>query len=139
VVIDASIGIQWVVQESTSSLAIALLDHSPIVPGLFYAECANVLWKKVARRELEATDANDRAQLLAAAHLRVVSDAKLFVPALELACELGHPAYDCLYLALARAEGAPLVTADLRLIERCRRSGLPWLRELVQPLGQVGG
>jgi predicted nucleic acid-binding protein len=134
IVVDASIGIQWVVQEATSSMAVTLLDQSPIVPGLFFAECANILWKKVARRELEAADANDRAQLLAVARVRVAPDARLFVPALELACELGHPAYDCIYLALARAERAPLITADRRLIERCARSNRPWLRELVRPL-----
>jgi predicted nucleic acid-binding protein len=109
-------------------------SRPPIVPGLFFAECANILWKKVARRELAADDALKCGHLLAAARLRIVSDAQLFMPALELACELGHPAYDCVYLALAHAEGVPLVTSDLRLIERCGQSGHQWLRELVRPL-----
>ncbi len=35
--------------------------------------------------------------------------------AAELCIILNHPVYDCFYLALARSEGAPLVTADKRL------------------------
>jgi predicted nucleic acid-binding protein len=34
---------------------------------------------------------------------------------LEIAAKLNHPVYDCFYLALARREGAPLITADKRL------------------------
>ena len=49
VVIDASVGIQWVVKEAGSVRAVKLLDRSPVVPGLFFAECANIRWKKVER------------------------------------------------------------------------------------------
>jgi predicted nucleic acid-binding protein len=34
---------------------------------------------------------------------------------LEIAVSLNHPIYDCFYLALARRERVPLVTADKRL------------------------
>ena len=37
---------------------------------------------------------------------------------MRLAIEIGHPAYDCIYLALARRLGAPLVTADMRFVNR---------------------
>ncbi len=35
--------------------------------------------------------------------------------AFEIAVSLNHPVYDCFYLALARRESAPLVTADKHL------------------------
>ncbi len=35
--------------------------------------------------------------------------------AAEISLGLNHPVYDCFYLALARRESAPLVTADKRL------------------------
>jgi predicted nucleic acid-binding protein len=42
--------------------------------------------------------------------------------AAALARKLDHPVYDCLYLALAEAEGAPLVTADRRFLPLARRT-----------------
>ena len=36
--------------------------------------------------------------------------------ALRIAAALRHPAYDCVYLALARQIGATLVTADERFM-----------------------
>jgi predicted nucleic acid-binding protein len=40
--------------------------------------------------------------------------------AARLALELAHPIYDCLYLALAKRQNVPLVTADLAFVERAR-------------------
>jgi predicted nucleic acid-binding protein len=45
----------------------------------------------------------------------------LQIPAFDLACRLNHPAYDCFYLALAKREGVPLVTADKRLASVAKR------------------
>ena len=134
VVIDASIGIQWVVRESGSAQAVRLLDRSPIVPGLFFAECANILWKKVERKELSAAAAQHRAAALSTVSLDIVPDTDVFEHALALACELRHPAYDCLYIATARLREAPLVTADRRLIERCKVAGPSWLKNLVRDM-----
>jgi len=41
--------------------------------------------------------------------------------ATRLAIELDHPAYDCLYLALAVENGCRFVTADERLVKKIRR------------------
>ena len=42
--------------------------------------------------------------------------------AARLAIELDHPAYDCIYLALALERGVPFVTADQRLLRRAAQS-----------------
>jgi predicted nucleic acid-binding protein len=60
------------------------------------------------------------AELIRAAPLvlavdRVEPDRHLQAEALALACHLGHPVYDCLYLSLARREAATLITTDRRL------------------------
>lgn len=136
-VIDASIGIQWVVRESGSARAVRLLDRSPIVPGLFFDECANILWKKVERKELSVTAAQDRAAALSTVSLDIVPDTDVFEHALALACELRHPAYDCIYIATARLRGVSLVTADRRLIEHCKVAGPSWMKKLVRGLDDV--
>jgi predicted nucleic acid-binding protein len=53
-----------------------------------------------------------------------VAAATLLRPAARLAAELGHPVYDCVYLALAASRSAVLATADGRLRERAQRVGV---------------
>ena len=43
---------------------------------------------------------------------------------MDLALKLRHPVYDCLYVALAERQDAPLVTDDARLLERL--TGAKW-------------
>ena len=50
----------------------------------------------------------------------LVSAAGLAPRAVAIAGQLDHPVYDCLYLALAEAEQAGLVTADLRFLGKVR-------------------
>jgi predicted nucleic acid-binding protein len=54
--------------------------------------------------------------------------------AMQLALTLGHPAYDCFYLALAEVTDAPFVTADEALVRRVGAAGLP---VAVRLLGEV--
>jgi len=48
----------------------------------------------------------------------------LLRPAARLAIELGHPVYDCVYLALAASRAASLATADERLRQAAERVGV---------------
>ena len=57
--------------------------------------------------------------------------AELHKAAFEMAHELGHPVYDCLYLALAEREQALVVTADR--VFAARVGGSRW-RNLVENL-----
>jgi predicted nucleic acid-binding protein len=50
----------------------------------------------------------------------LVSATGLAPRAVAIAGQLDHPVYDCFYLALAEAEQADLVTADMRLVGRVR-------------------
>ena len=58
------------------------------------------------------------ARLLARADVELEPMRPLLVRATELAIGLDHPAYDCIYLALAEELSRDLVTADERL---CRK------------------
>jgi predicted nucleic acid-binding protein len=41
---------------------------------------------------------------------------------LQLAHDIGHPLYDCVYLAAAEVVDAAVVTADRRFFDRCSES-----------------
>lgn len=121
-VIDASVAIKWVIQESGSAEAAALLDGPHLAaPDLLLVECANVLWKKVRRSELSAEEALFAVRLLQQADIEILPTRHLADLAVRLAIELDHPAYDCLYLALALTNEWPLVTADDAFVQRLQR------------------
>jgi predicted nucleic acid-binding protein len=69
--------------------------------------------------------------LVARCYEELVPAASLRERAFAMALELGHPVYDCFYLALAERRRTQLVTADSRLLARLKDS--PFLR-LMQPL-----
>jgi predicted nucleic acid-binding protein len=92
-----------------------------MAPDLIVAECANILWKKVQRKELSNDEALIAARLLQSAEIELVPSRALLESATRLAIELDHPAYDCLYLALAVENDCRFVTADERLVNKIRR------------------
>lgn len=122
-VVDASVAVKWVVAEEGTTEAVSLLTgHNLAAPDLLTAECANILWKKVARSELAPDEAMLAARLLQRSDVELYPMRSLLEPATQLAIDLGHPAYDCIYLALAVGNGWQFVTADKRLIARARES-----------------
>ena len=118
-VIDASIAVKWVVEEEGTPQALALRQQTKLIaPELLVAECANILWKKAARGELSKEEALLAAKLLQSAEVELLPMRSLFETATNLAIELDHPAYDCIYLALAVENDCPFVTADDRFLRK---------------------
>ncbi|MCF8505807.1 MAG: type II toxin-antitoxin system VapC family toxin [Caulobacter sp.] len=119
-VVDASVAIKWVYSEDESDLAAALLIHELRAPDLLTSECANILWKKTLRGDLDFDAALRSTVALQRAAVTLVPMPRLSLLALELAIRLGHPAYDCFYLALAALDDHPFATADLSLVRKLR-------------------
>ena len=118
-VVDASIAIKWVIDEEGTAEALALRSGANLLaPDLLIAECANILWKKVQRGELLRDEALYTARLLERADVEILPTRALLSAATRIAMELGHPAYDCLYLALAIDNDCRFVTADQRFLSR---------------------
>jgi len=121
-VIDASVAIKWVVDEDGSSQALALRKNARLVaPDLLSAECANILWKKAQRGELTGAEADLAARLLERADVELLPMRALIQAATRIAIDFSHPAYDCIYLALALTNQWRFVTADDRLVRKTRR------------------
>jgi len=132
-IIDASVALRWFLNEPGAADASAAFAQGPppIAPDLVLVEIGNGLWAATRRQRIDETTA--QAQLEAAPHLfgELRASEALAPRAFEIARALGHPIYDCLYLAMAEAEHMPLITADARLQKAV--TGTPW-RHLVSVL-----
>jgi predicted nucleic acid-binding protein len=122
VVVDASVAIKWVVEERGSDLAARLLDGRPLhAPPLLLIEAANALWVMTRRGSIDGAGAADALEHLRRAPFAALPDVDLTPRALQIAQALGHPVYDCIYLALALVREVPVVTADRRFVAAAGR------------------
>jgi predicted nucleic acid-binding protein len=114
IVVDASVALKWVLDEPGSEAAVALRDHELVAPTLWLAEAANALWRHARIGEISNDEAIAYfAELLKAPVASLPIEPQL-EPALKLAMEIGHPIYDCIYLALALRHQTHVVTANRR-------------------------
>jgi predicted nucleic acid-binding protein len=117
VVVDTSVAVKWFVREAGRRQALSVLGAPERhAPDLIVAEVGNVAWKKAILGEVTA----EQARFICASLRRYFavlhrSDA-LIDRAIDIALQLRHPIYNCLYLACAERAGARLVTADERLL-----------------------
>jgi predicted nucleic acid-binding protein len=113
-VLDASIVIKWFAPEVHSDAARRLLasNYTFLVPDFFFAEVANVLWKRVRRTEDTADNARQTLADLNAIPVEVCLSQPLMPIALDIALETDRAVYDSLYLALAITQQCQMVTAD---------------------------
>ena len=75
-----------------------------------------MLWRKTLKGLIDHHEAARLVDGLLGMPLKWRDDERTCVEALRIAIELGHPAYDCMYLALALGIGAKVVTADGRFV-----------------------
>jgi len=125
-VIDASVAFGWFASCKQSKKAVELLERTQssqrIAPDLLLIELLNAGWTThragaITGEQLQAMSSLT-PQLLGAV---VPTDRALLQTALAWCKRLDHPAYDCLYLALAEQRHGKLVTADQRLLKALSR------------------
>jgi predicted nucleic acid-binding protein len=132
VVIDASVALKWVLDETGKEAADALLEEELIAPSLWLLEAANALWRRTQRGEINSEEAKERLTELYNAPVTTTTIQDDLLAAADLANLLGHPVYDCLYLAMAIRENTYVVTADSRFHAAVDRS--PTLKGAVRML-----
>ena len=115
--VDASVVVKWYVSETHSEEARVLLGHrlERFAPDFVLVELANIFWKKARLREIGDPHAyfQELSRIREAAVLS--SSADLIERAAQIAAQIDHPVYDCLYIACAEATRSTLVTADRKL------------------------
>ncbi|MBM5800447.1 MAG: type II toxin-antitoxin system VapC family toxin [Cyanobacteria bacterium K_DeepCast_35m_m2_023] len=126
-VVDASVAFGWFACCQQSEKAVELLERTQTVqrisPDLVLIELLNAGW--TTHRAGAITDEQLQAmtsltpKLLGAV---VPTDHALLQTALAWCRRLDHPAYDCLYMALAEQRNGTLVTADRRLLKALSRA-----------------
>jgi predicted nucleic acid-binding protein len=123
VVIDANIAIKWVLIETDSETAKAMLAGWKkkkmviYVPTLLTYEVTNILYREVRAGRITSQTAIDGINMIHRAVSPVYSrNSTLNLRAMELAKHFGLPAtYDTHYLALAERKDCSFWTADARM------------------------
>ena len=139
-VVDASVAVKWLVEEEYSRESARLLeaDFTLLAPEMLFAEAVSALTVKHRHGEIDHEELSDAVALLRAAPLATpLSMRELAASSARLAVDLGHPVYDCFYLALAIHEDYPVVTADTRFYDKVRRH--PYLGDRVVHVADLGG
>ena len=127
-VVDASVTAKWYFFEPGRDAADQVLaarmagERELLAPDLIVPEFANVVWKRVRRRECSRAAAVEILGMWEVDRPSLVPSAELVAQAFELTMALDQSVYDCLYLALALEIEAPLVTADQDLARAARRA-----------------
>jgi predicted nucleic acid-binding protein len=130
-VVDASVAFGWFAAVPGSEQAARLLDAEPatqlLAPDLVLVELLNTGWKSLRMGAITSEQFQVLSHRAAEPFHRLVPAAALLARAGHWCRELDHPAYDCLYVALAEQEQATLITADQRLLRKLEqpRPGLP--------------
>jgi predicted nucleic acid-binding protein len=120
-IVDTTVVVKWFVAEAGQQAAEALIGQALVAPDLLMIEVSNAAWKKWKKREIGSEQAV-YAQSLVGSFVELLPSQVFAASALQIALELSHPVYDCLYLAVAEAHGLRLITADERFIARCAGS-----------------
>ena len=128
-VVDTSVVLKWFLPEEASLAARALISRALVAPSLMRIELANALCSAVRRGQLSPLQAS--LSLAEATSMVSISPMDVSARALEIALTLSHPAYDCVFLALAELLDTVVVTADARLGRACAGTAFA---DLLQPL-----
>src|SRR5262245_16813486 len=127
-VLDSSVALKWVLPEADSGVAIRLRDeyvnglHELLAPAIFPSEIANGLGSAERQLRLQPGESavflNDILSAAPALH----HSAPSLIRAMEIAISTKRAVYDCIYLALAEAEGCEPVTADDQFARGLRKA-----------------
>jgi predicted nucleic acid-binding protein len=132
-VVDASVAIKWIVEEDGHEEAVRVSRAERVVaPDFAAVEAANILWRKVRLKELDATQAKAGLRFIRDAYAEFVPTGELLDRALSIALSIDHPVYDCLYLACAERMECSVLTADRRLAAKRPALVAPQILELGQ-------
>jgi predicted nucleic acid-binding protein len=130
-VVDASVGLKWYLDEPQAASARLLLqgENELSVPHLFFTEIGAALCKRYRRRGISAPVVVATLEAVEEVPVKVWPDRDLLWDALAIALRCGCSVYDAIYVALADRIDGRLVTADQRLVNAA--AGSRWAARLL--------
>ena len=135
-VLDSSVALKWVLAEADFAKAIRLRDEyrngirELLAPDIFPSEIANGLASAERQRRIRTGEAAIFLNDILSAAPGLHHSSPLLIRAMEIAIAAKKAVYNCIYLALAEAEGCELVTADDQFA-RGLRASYPFIVSLV--------
>ena len=140
-VLDASVAAKWFLPSANEPLATeavgVLRDHTVgrlelLAPDLLWPELGNILWKAVRLHRMTPQSAIEAIRSFEDLRISIRPSQPLLEDAFEIARTFDRTVYDSLYVALAIATNAPLVTADEHLANAlAARLPVRWLGALL--------
>lgn len=138
-VVDASVAAKWYLRDEEDTAGADLLLHrfaqghlDLLTPDHVRLEFIAAITKATRGRRARLTPDQGISAIeeFLALGLRSLDTEPLFLPAFNLAHQLGCAFYDALYLALSEQFALPLITADKRFYNAGRRySSIMWIAD----------
>ena len=126
-ILDASVAAAiFFTEPGWSEKARAMADGRTVLlaPDFLFIEMASIASKKTRRGEVPIAFAERALSSLSTVVSEVIPSAPFIERAFALSVAHGVSVYEGLYLALAEQRGCPVVTADIKLVERAKAGGL---------------
>jgi predicted nucleic acid-binding protein len=137
-VVDASVGLKWILDEPDSNIALALAQSSELllIPDFWLIEACNVLWLQVRKRIFTPDDARVGLALLPSiVEPTPTGDLALHSIALDIGLATNHSPYDTMYVAFAIAmQARAVVVSDKRFCSDMQIHPDPAVASMVVPL-----
>lgn len=120
IVVDTNVVVAYCLglERSTAAEALWHFDDDWFAPALWQSELRNVVLQYIRHGRI---DAEDGYKVIRLAEVILLQDGRTLLPdsdtVLNLALASGCTAYDCEYVAVARALGRPLATWDKALLK----------------------
>lgn len=129
-VVDTSVAAKWYLTGELEEEAQEILDAGQrgevllLAPESVEPELWNVLWQRHRRGELSPEEVRGHWSKFREVPVFLTDVRQLMPPAVEVALRSGCIVYDALFVALADAEDAVVVTADEQLLRPLERTPL---------------
>ena len=117
-VLDANAAIRFSLGQTGHEPVAEILKKADwvVAPSLYLYEIANVMWKYYQEGTLPQEALKRKTLNCAGLIDELLPTAELYAECFDLACRLGHPAYDMAYLATCRKKEAGLISYDRKML-----------------------
>ncbi len=121
-VLDASAAVRLALGQADHKFVAETLTKADWVatPSLYLYEVSNVMWKYFQTGQISQDILKDKLVSCSGLADEIVPSSVLFADCFDLACRLGHPAYDMAYLATCLRKKAGLLSFDRRMLEMAK-------------------